>query len=125
MPKNSIDTQHAGFEGIRQTDEAGNEFWSARDLAPLLDYLQWRNFKPVIDKAVQACLQSGQPVADHFADVRKMVVLGSGAQREVEDIRLSRYACYLIVQNGDPSKPVSVGVWKFLSMPRGVFCIHA
>ncbi|HES76568.1 MAG TPA: DNA damage-inducible protein D [bacterium] len=97
---------YATFEGIRQTDETGNEFWSARDLAPLLDYAQWRNFKPVIEKAQQACMQSGQPLADHFADMRKMVDLGSGAQRQVEDVRLSRYACYLIVQNGDPSKPV-------------------
>ncbi|MGN5161322.1 DNA damage-inducible protein D [Aeromonas dhakensis] len=107
MPKSSISTQHhATFEGIRQVDLQGDEFWLARDLAPLLDYQQWRNFKPVIDKAQQACIQSGQPVADHFADMRKMVDLGSGAQREVEEVRLSRYACYLIVQNGDPSKPV-------------------
>ncbi|QIZ45501.1 DNA damage-inducible protein D [Dickeya zeae] len=107
MPKSSIATQHhATFEGIRQVDAQGDEFWLARDLAPLLDYQQWRNFKPVIDKAQQACIQSGQPVADHFADMRKMVDLGSGAQREVEEVRLSRYACYLIVQNGDPSKPV-------------------
>ena len=106
MPKNIINPQHSGFDSIRQLDEAGNEFWSARDLAPLLDYPQWRNFKPVLDKAAQACKQSRQPVADHFADVRKMVDLGSGAQREIEDIHLSRYACYLIVQNGDPSKPV-------------------
>ena len=106
MPKNLVNPQHIGFESIRQANEAGYEFWSARELAPLLDYPQWRNFKPVLDKAVQACLQSGQPVPDHFADVRKMVDLGSGAQREIEDVHLSRYACYLIVQNGDSSKPV-------------------
>ena len=106
MPKNLVNPQHIGFESIRQVNEAGYEFWSARELAPLLDYPQWRNFKPVLDKAVQACLQSGQPVPDHFADVRKMVDLGSGAQREIEDVHLSRYACYLIVQNGDSSKPV-------------------
>lgn len=106
MPKDLVNPQHIGFESIRQVNEAGYEFWSARELAPLLDYPQWRNFKHVLDKAAQACLQSGQPVPDHFADVRKMVDLGSGAQREVEDVHLSRYACYLIVQNGDPSKPV-------------------
>jgi len=107
MPEQPISKQHhASFEGIRQIDEAGNEFWSARDLAPLLEYQQWRNFKPVIEKAQQACVQSEQTVPDHFADMRKMVDLGSGAQRELEDVRLSRYACYLIVQNGDPSKPV-------------------
>lgn len=97
---------HATFEGVRHTDEDGHEFWFARDLAPLLDYQQWRNFMQVIDKARQACEKSGRAVADHFADVSKMVDIGSGAQREVADVRLSRYACYLIVQNGDPSKPV-------------------
>lgn len=97
---------HATFEGIRQFDENGEEFWLARDLAPLLDYPQWRNFLPVLDKAREACRNSGQRVEDHFADIRKMVEIGSGARREVEDVRLSRYACYLVVQNGDPSKPV-------------------
>ncbi len=106
MTNSPIEQHHATFEGIKQLDADGNEFWSARDLAPLLDYQQWRNFKPVIDKAIQACEQSGQSVADHFADVRKMVDLGSGAQREIEDFHLSRYACYLVVQNGDSSKPV-------------------
>jgi DNA-damage-inducible protein D len=107
MPEQPPSKQHhATFESIRQVDEAGNEFWLARDLAPLLDYPQWRNFKPVIEKARQACQQSAQALADHFAELRKMVDLGSGAQREIEDVRLSRYACYLIVQNGDSSKPV-------------------
>jgi DNA-damage-inducible protein D len=107
MPEQPLSKQHhATFESIRQVDEAGNEFWLARDLAPLLDYPQWRNFKPVIEKARQACQQSAQALADHFAELRKMVDLGSGAQREIEDVRLSRYACYLIVQNGDSSKPV-------------------
>lgn len=106
MTNSPIEQHHATFEGIKQMDADGNEFWSARDLGPLLDYQQWRNFKPVIDKAIQACEQSGQSVADHFADVRKMVDLGSGAQREIEDFHLSRYACYLVVQNGDSSKPV-------------------
>lgn len=97
---------HATFEEIRQFDADGNEFWSARDLAPLLEYQDWRNFMQVVDKAKLACRQSGNQVSDHFADVSKMVEIGSGAQREVEDVQLSRYACYLIVQNGDPSKPV-------------------
>lgn len=101
-----IDTQHATFESIRQQDKAGDEFWSARDLAPLLDYQDWRNFVQVLDKARLACQQSGQAEADHFGDVTKMVNIGSGAQRPVPDVRLSRYACYLVVQNGDPSKPV-------------------
>lgn len=107
MSKKQITQPHtATFDGIRQQDEHGHEFWLARQLAPVLDYPQWRNFLPVLDRAKVACQQSGQPVADHFAEVRKMVEIGSGAQRPVEDVRLSRYACYLIVQNGDPSKPV-------------------
>ncbi len=97
---------HATFEGIRQFDADGNEFWSARDLAPLLEYQQWRNFMQVVEKARVACQQAERHVTDHFADVSKMVGIGAGAKREVEDVHLSRYACYLIVQNGDPSKPV-------------------
>jgi DNA-damage-inducible protein D len=98
--------QHASFEGIRQVDEEGHEFWLARALAPLLEYTEWRNFLQVVGKARVACAQSGHLVEDHFVDVNKMVDIGSGARRRVSDVRLSRYACYLIVQNGDPSKPV-------------------
>lgn len=97
---------HLSFENIRQQDAAGDEFWSARDLAPLLDYQSWRNFVQVIEKARLACTQSGQPDVDHFVEAIKMVDIGSGAKRPIDDISLSRYACYLIVQNGDPSKPV-------------------
>ena len=75
---------HATFEGARQVDEDGNKFWFARDLAPLLDYQQWRNCMLVIDKARQACERSGHAVADHFADVSKIVDIGSGARREIE-----------------------------------------
>lgn len=83
----------------------GVECWSARELCPVLGYTQWRNFIPAIEKAKSACESAGESVADHFADVRKMVLLGSGAEREVEDYMLTRYACYLIAQNGDPRKP--------------------
>lgn len=97
---------HATFEGMRQVDEEGNEYWLARQLAGVLDYSQYRHFLPVIERARTACEQSSQPVTDHFEDILTMVDIGSGAKRQVEDIRLSRYACYLVVQNGDPSKPV-------------------
>lgn len=94
------------FEAIRHSDGNSREYWLARELAPVLDYVQYRNFLQVLEKAKEACRQSGHPVADHFADISKMVDIGSGAQRPVDDVELSRYACYLIVQNGDPGKPV-------------------
>jgi DNA-damage-inducible protein D len=101
-----VTQHHNTFENIRQLDEDGSEYWQARELAPVLDYPQWRNFLPVLEKAREACRNSSQPLEDHFADMRKMVEIGSGAMRELEDVQLSRYACYLVVQNGDPSKPV-------------------
>lgn len=104
--KRIANQHHATFEGIRQQDADGNEFWSARDLQPLLEYSTWDKFKRVIEKAMEACGQSGNEADDHFSQTVKMVDIGSGAKREIEDYRLSRYACYLIVQNGDPTKPV-------------------
>lgn len=83
----------------------GIEYWSARELQDILGYSKWVNFLNVIEKAKVACKNANANVSDHFADVGKMVVLGSGAKREVEDIALTRYACYLIAQNGDPAKP--------------------
>lgn len=107
MTDHSIAAQHhATFEGIRHVDAQGNEFWLARQLASVLDYSQYRHFQPVIERAKEACRNSAQPVGDHIEDVLTMVDIGSGAKRQVEDFRLSRYACYLIVQNGDPSKAV-------------------
>lgn len=107
---------HATFEGIRQLDEAGQEFWLARQLAEVLDYSQYRHFLPVVERAKEACLNSGQPVENHMEDVLTMVEIGSGAQRKISDIRLSRYACYLIVQNGDPSKPVIANGQTYFAM---------
>ncbi len=83
----------------------GVECWSARELHTVLGYTQWRNFIPAIEKAKSACESAGETVADHFANVRKMVPLGSGSEREVDDYMLTRYACYLVAQNGDPRKP--------------------
>lgn len=94
------------FESIKHIDDQGNEFWSARELYLLLDYSEWRNFTKVIDKAMKACESSHIKVSSHFVEANKMVQLGVGTQRQVSDFLLSRYACYLIVQNGDPSKPV-------------------
>lgn len=91
------------FEDYAQNAD-GIEFWFARDLQNLLDYIQWRNFLLVIDKAKESCKNAGQIVADHFADVSKMVKIGSETERKIEDIMLTRYACYLIAQNGDPRK---------------------
>lgn len=102
----SLPTQINSFESVRRSDENGNEFWFARELAPLLDYQDYRNFLRVIEKAKQACEGSGYELVDHFGDVTKMVDIGSGAQRAIEDIKLSRYACYLLVQNADPAKQV-------------------
>ncbi len=105
--KNSLKKKHLlTFAGITQTDEAGREFWWARDLQPVLEYGSWDKFKRVLEKAVVACETAGVLVEDHFSQMGKMVKLGSGAEREIEDLQLSRYACYLIVQNGDPSKTV-------------------
>ncbi len=103
MKQSVITRLHTRFEDIvHQEDDT--EYWLARELQPLLGYAKWSNFEQVVEKARVACATAGQPVADHFADVGKMVDVGSGAQRNVPDIALSRYACYLIAQNGDPRK---------------------
>ncbi|RQW04504.1 DNA damage-inducible protein D, partial [candidate division KSB1 bacterium] len=94
----------ATFEAHAQQTEGGVEYWLARDLQHLLGYDEWRNFTAVIGKAKTACENTGHAVANHFVDVNKMVNLGSGSQRDIEDIMLSRFACYLIAQNGDPKK---------------------
>ena len=97
---------HLTFEQIKQLSDNGSEFWMARQLGKLLDYAEYRNFLPVIEKAKKACTNSGQPVDDHFVEMHEMVPIGSGANRKIDSYALSRYACYLIVQNGDPSKLV-------------------
>lgn len=96
----------ATFESIKKIDENGVEYWSSRDLAKILEYADYRNFITVINKAKEACLNSGNEVLDHFGDITEMVIIGSGAQRPIDTIKLTRYACYLTVQNADPSKTI-------------------
>jgi hypothetical protein len=103
------------FEQIRRIDENGLEYWSARDLSKVLEYSEYRHFLPVVARAKEACQNSGHPISDHFEDVLVMVPLGSGAERQVESIKLSRYACYLIVQNADPSKEVVASAKHYFS----------
>ena len=103
MKKDVIQELYNGFEAVAVEVE-GIECWSARKLQLLLGYSKWENFSKVIDKAKIACEKAGSLVSDHFPDVRKMVYLGSGSEREIDDILLTRYGCYLIAQNGDPCK---------------------
>jgi DNA-damage-inducible protein D len=115
--KRVVNEHHQTFESIRQFDEEGHELWLARQLAKMLEYSEYRHFQPVIERAKDACRNSGHPVDDHFEDILDMVEIGSGAKRQIADIRLSRYACYLIVQNGDPSRPV-------ITRPRSTGCVR-
>ena len=102
MDKNYNET----FEEIKHIDENGIEFWYARELMPILQYLKWENFKKVIEKAMIACENSGISAKDCFPDVRKPIISGKGKEEFIEDYKLTRYACYLIAQNGDSRKKV-------------------
>ncbi|MFA5782433.1 MAG: DNA damage-inducible protein D [Bacteroidales bacterium] len=102
----NIMNKESVFESIKLFNQIGQEYWSARELFAALDYIKWDKFLNVIDKAKESCKNSGQAVEDHFPHVEKMVGLGSGAKRDIGDLHLTRYACYLIVQNADPSKEV-------------------
>ena len=107
MSRKEIENKHhQTFEEIKYINSNGSEYWMARQLAKILDYAEFRNFLPVIEKAKKACQNSGQPVEYHFVEMHEMVLIGSGAERNMESYAFSRYACYLIVQNSDPSKPV-------------------
>lgn len=105
------------FEDIKHIDENGVEFWYARELMNCLNYSKWSNFKKVISKAMESCKNSNISVFDHFADVGKMVQIGSKAQREQKDYKLTRYACYLIAQNGDSRK-------KLIALAQTYFAVQ-
>ena len=111
--------EYQKFEAIKHINDDGIEFWYARELAPVLDYLRWENFSKAINRAMLACQNSGFSLDDHFREVTKMVELGSGSQRNIKDYVLSRYACYLIVQNGDPRKEsIALGQTYFAIQTR-------
>ena len=105
------------FERIKQLDENGNEWLSARDLGKVFEYSEFRHFKPVIEKAKDACKNSGQEIENHYEDILDMVKIGSGAERELDDVKLSRYAFYLIVQNADSIKEV-------IALGQTYFALH-
>jgi DNA-damage-inducible protein D len=100
-----LSDSYKSFEKIKKIDEKGVEYWEARELMLILGYIEWRNFEEVLGKAAQACIKSGEDVDNHFVKFNKMVKIGSDAVRQVANYKLDRYACYLIAQNGDSSKP--------------------
>lgn len=104
---NELSKKHTTlFESIKELDGNGNEYWGARKLSKVLEYSEFRHFLPVIERAKEACKNSGHSVSDHFEDYLEEIVHGKGAKQDYESVKLSRYACYLIVQNADPSKEV-------------------
>lgn len=117
MPdKDLVSMGNRSFEDLKEINEYGAEYWSARDLQPLLGYTQWRRFEDAIKRAITSCKQSGNIPENHFANTGKMVELGSGSSRDIPDYNLSRFACYLIAQNGDPRKPEIANAQKYFAV---------
>lgn len=114
--KDIVSLGNKSFEDLKKTNEYSAEYWSARELQPLLGYTQWRRFEDAIKRAVTSCKQSGNIPENHFADAGKMVILGSGSSRNIPDYHLSRFACYLIAQNGDPRKPEIANAQKYFAV---------
>lgn len=98
---NDLELSSSIFENIKHIDEFGNEYWNARELQKTLNYKEWRKFKGVINKAIVSCDISNNSSLDHFVQLDKMIKIAKGARRKIDDYKLSRYACYLIAQNGD------------------------
>lgn len=107
MANDLVNKTEKDFESIKHMEENGTEFWYARELMTMLEYSKWGNFIKVIDKAKESCKNSNMNVLDHFADVGKMIIVAKGAERKIEDYKLTRYACYLIAQNGDTRRKQS------------------
>jgi len=117
MSKSSLPVRgNVSFEGIKKINDYGAEYWSARDLQPLLGYSQWRRFEEAIKRAMVSCEQSGNRPDYHFTGAGKMIVIGKGGERPVDDYHLSRFACYLIAQNGDPRKPEIANAQQYFAI---------
>ena len=114
--KNLPAVRQKTFEELKQVNQYGAEYWNARDLQPLLGYTQWRRFEDAVNRAKTSCRQSGNTPEHHFAGAGKMIILGKGGTREVSDYHLSRFACYLIAQNGDPRKPEIANAQKYFAV---------
>jgi DNA-damage-inducible protein D len=115
-PKTELSIAGQSFEHLKKVNEHGAEFWSARDLQPLLGYSQWRRFEQAIERAITSCEQSGNSPDHHFAGAGKMVGIGSSSTRNIDNYHLSRFACYLIAQNGDPRKPEIAQAQKYFAI---------